>query len=229
MEKWSVCLSLVLAVSIAGCGKSKVAEIRLIISPQTQVKAQLYTDKRQDCWPGRRLTDWLWREAGLKYELQHWLGSDAVECKGRQGTPSRNFKGIHYGWAQTNVQGPYTVPYFESENMTGKRRFDQLPDGRMHSVSDSTTADSLMKGLELIMRIWKFDSNSVALFDLINGVDAVVADFVVILDYIKKNQTRKNMSASKTKRISLRSITGFYCRRAESLTRDQAFCCHEIL
>ena len=93
----------------------------------------------------------------------------------------------------------FSLPYFESTNMILTNEGSDIKSAldlkdKKVAVQSSTTADIIMTEMLGVdnTNLKKFDSNATAIFELMNnGVDAVVADNMVVGEYIKNNPDSK--------------------------------------
>jgi glutamine transport system substrate-binding protein len=138
------------------------------------------------------------KEAGLEYEIKN-IGWDNLLESVKQG---KEFDG---GISAITISDDrkqsydFTIPYFESANMILVKEGSDIKNaldlkGKKVAVQANTTADTLMTGIfgKGNTDLKKFDSNALALLELSsNGVDAVVADFAVVQEYVKNNPDKK--------------------------------------
>lgn len=93
----------------------------------------------------------------------------------------------------------FSLPYFESTNMILTNEGSEIKSAldlkdKKVAVQIATTADIIMTELMGLdnTNLKKFDSNATAIFELENnGVDAVVADNMIVGEYIKNNPNSK--------------------------------------
>jgi glutamine transport system substrate-binding protein len=204
MKRWlMIGLAVVFVIAIVGCGKAKDSAGGITYNIATDASYAPMESMDKDKIVGLDV-DFLaevMKEAGLKYVITN-TGWDPMLLSVKAG------KEYQAGISAISITDErkqtydYTVPYFESENMIIVKEGSPIKSAldlkdKKVAVQLSTTADTLMSGIMGVSNasLKKFDSNTVALLELDKGgVDAVVADFVVILDYIKKNPEKKYVS-----------------------------------
>jgi glutamine transport system substrate-binding protein len=138
------------------------------------------------------------KEAGLEYTIKN-TGWDTMLESVKQG------KEFDAGISSVSITDErkqtydYSIPYFESTNMilikegaTIQNALD-LKDKKV-AVQNATTADTIMS--EIMSKdnanLKRFESNAIALLELEKGgVDAVVADNMIVSEYIKNNPGKK--------------------------------------
>jgi polar amino acid transport system substrate-binding protein len=211
MKKWlMMSLAVVLVISLVGCGKVKestggttgnTVEKTYMIATDASYAPMENMDKDKIVGLDIDFLAAVMKEAGLKYEI-HNTGWDTMLESVKQGTEyNAGISSISITDERKQTYD-FSIPYFESVNMIlvkegspVKSALD-LKDKKV-AVQLSTTADTLMSGIMGAgnSKLRKFKSNPVALLELEKGgVDAVVADFVVVLDYIKNNPNKKFVS-----------------------------------
>jgi glutamine transport system substrate-binding protein len=141
------------------------------------------------------------KEAGLEYEIKN-IGWEALLESVKSG---KEFDG---GISSVTIDDDrkqsydFSIPYFESTNMILVKEGSDIKSAldlkdKKVAVQSGTTADKLMKGImgEGNESLKRFESNSLALLELANnGADAVVADFAVVVEYVKNNPDKKFVS-----------------------------------
>jgi glutamine transport system substrate-binding protein len=213
MKKWlMIGLAVVFVVALVGCGKAKESTegadgtstpkaTTYYIATDASYAPMESMDKETIVGLDIDFLAEVMKEAGLKYEIRN-TGWDPMLLSVKAG------KEYQAGISAISITDErkqtydYTVPYFESENMIITREGSAIKSAldlkdKKVAVQLSTTADTLMSKImgDSNTSLKKFDSNTVALLELQKGgVDAVVADFVVIMEYIKNNPKEKFVS-----------------------------------
>ncbi len=133
-------------------------------------------------------------EAGLEYTVEN-IGWDTMLESVKQG------KEYDAGISSVSITEErketydFSVPYFESTNMILTKQDSTIANAldlkdKKVAVQNATTADTIMSDLmgKDNTNLKRFESNALALLELENGgVDAVVADNMVVGEYIKNN------------------------------------------
>lgn len=198
---WTVAIAaIVFSVLLAGCGNKDESS-----SGKTYKIATDASYAPMEFMDGDKLVGFdvdfiaaVMKEAGLNYTLVN-TGWDPMLEYVKQG------KEYDAGISSVSITEErkktydYTSPYFESTNMilvnegsTITNALD-LKDKKV-GVQISTTADTIMTGImgQGNSNLKRFDSNTLALIELEkNGVDAVVADNMIVGEYIKHNPAKK--------------------------------------
>jgi glutamine transport system substrate-binding protein len=138
------------------------------------------------------------KEAGLSYDVKN-TGWDTMLESVKQGTEYQGGISSVSITDERKQTYDYSIPYFESRNMILVKEDSPVKSAadlknKKVAVQTSTTADTLMSGImgNGNSNLKKFDSNSVALVELDKGgVDAVVADYAIVMEYIKNNPGKK--------------------------------------
>lgn len=139
------------------------------------------------------------KQAGLKYQLDN-TGWDALFTHLDQKDYDAGISAISIT-DERKQKYDFSVPYYESTNMIMAKEgspiksASDLKDKKV-AIQGGTTADELMSKImgSTNTNLKKFDSNTLALLELDKGgVDAVVADSAVIMDYVKNNPKKKFM------------------------------------
>jgi glutamine transport system substrate-binding protein len=220
MKKWlTICLAIVFVAALAGCGKSKETnggpsketpkettmetpkETIYHIATDAQYAPMESMDKDKIVGLDIDFLAEVMKEAGLKYEISN-TGWDPMLLSVKSGTEYQAGISAISITDERKQTYDYTVPYFESENMIIVKEGSPIKSAldlkdKKVAVQLGTTADTLMSKImgNDNSSLKKFESNTVALLELQKGgVDSVVADFVVILDYIKNNPKEKFVS-----------------------------------
>jgi glutamine transport system substrate-binding protein len=212
MRRWLVlCLAVVFAVSLAGCGKAKdsAAGVTYMIATDASYAPMENMDKDKIVGFDIDFLAEVMKEAGLKYEVKN-TGWDTMLTSVKQGTEYQAGISSVSITDERKQTYDFSVPYFESTNMIlvkegspVKTALD-LKDKKV-AVQLATTAETLMNDImgKDNASLKKFDSNVTALLELEKGgVDAVVADIAIVNDYIKNNPKKKFVAIMDTKNFN---------------------------
>lgn len=191
-----VLLALSLFVIIAGCGNndsSTEGPVYKIATDATYAPMEYMKDGKIVGFDIDFL-EAVMNEAGLDYKVEN-TGWEPLFENVQQAT---EFSGGISSVSITEERKQtfdFSVPYFESRNMilvkgeSAVATSADLKDKKV-AVQVGTTADELMSNLlgKSNSNLKRFESNALAFLELQNdGVDAVVADNFIVLDYIKNN------------------------------------------
>lgn len=212
MKKLSILvIALALVLVAAGCGKKNNdsnasgasggdADVVIKVGTDASYAPMESMDKDKIVGFDVDFLDAVMKEAGLKYKLEN-SGWDPLFVELDKGKKSAYDAGISAVSITDDRKQSYdfSIPYFESTNMILVKEDSpvqtalDLKDKKV-AVQGGTTAEELMKGImgDTNTNLKRFDSNTLALMELqSNGVDAVVADFAVVQDYVQKNPDKK--------------------------------------
>jgi polar amino acid transport system substrate-binding protein len=207
MKKWlAIFIAVVFVISLVGCGKAKetaggTADKVYKFATDASYAPMESMDKDKLVGLDIDFLAEVMKEAGLKYEITN-TGWDPMLQSVKQGTE------YHAGISSISITDErkqtydYSIPYFESTNMILVKEGSPIKSAldlkdKKVAVQLSTTADTLMSGIMGIdnSKLKRYESNTVAFLELDKGgVDAVVADFAVVVEYIKNNPDKKYMS-----------------------------------
>ncbi|WP_370872583.1 basic amino acid ABC transporter substrate-binding protein [Paenibacillus zeirhizosphaerae] len=142
--------------------------------------------------------DAVMKEAGIEYEVNN-IGWDTMLESVKQGTEYQAGISSVSITDERKETYDFSLPYFESTNMIMVKEGSDIKNaldlkGKTVAVQNGTTADILMSEImgQNSTSLKKFDSNALALQEMVNGgVDAVVADIAIVREYIKNNPDSK--------------------------------------
>jgi glutamine transport system substrate-binding protein len=214
MKKWlTIFIAVVFVTSLVGCGKAKettngpanstnaAADKVYKFATDASYAPMESMDKDKLVGLDIEFLAEVMKEAGLKYEITN-TGWDSMLTSVAQG------KEYQAGISSVSITDKrkltydFSLPYFESKNLILVKEGSSIKSAldlkdKKVAVQLSTTADTLMSGIMGVdnSKLRRFDSNAVAFLELDQGgVDAVVADIAVVVDYIKNNPNKKYIS-----------------------------------
>jgi glutamine transport system substrate-binding protein len=214
MKKWlTIFIAVVFVTSLVGCGKAKVttggaadstgaaADKVYKFATDASYAPMESMDKDKLVGLDIEFLAEVMKEAGLKYEINN-TGWDPMLTSVSQGTEYEAGISSISITDKRKLSYDFSIPYFESMNMILVKEGSSIKSAldlkdKKVAVQLSTTADTLMTGIMGInnSKLRRFDSNAIALLELDKGgVDAVVADLAVVVDYIKNNPDKKYIS-----------------------------------
>jgi glutamine transport system substrate-binding protein len=215
MKKWlAILIAIVFVISLVGCGKVKettggdakatpaaTAEMVYKFATDASYAPMESMDKDKLVGLDIEFLAEVMKEAGLKYEINN-TGWDPMLTSVSQGTEYEAGISSISITDKRKLSYDFSIPYFESTNMILVKQGSPIKSaldlkGKKVAVQLSTTADTLMSKIMGIdnSKLKRYDSNAVALLELDNGgADAVVADFAVVVEYIKNNPDKKYVS-----------------------------------
>ncbi|CAM3756820.1 basic amino acid ABC transporter substrate-binding protein [Cohnella lubricantis] len=209
MKKFSILLiALALILVAAGCGKKNSesgasggdSDVVIRVGTDASYAPMENMDKDKIVGFDVDFLDAVMKEAGLSYKLEN-SGWDPLFIELDKGSSSAYDAGISAVSITDDRKQTYdfSIPYYESRNMILTREDSTIQSAldlkdKKVAVQGATTADDLMKSImgETNTNLKRFDSNTLALMELQNkGVDAVVADNAIVLEYVKNNPDQK--------------------------------------
>lgn len=194
----AVALLLVACSSNTG-GSSKSGSEKVIrVATDANYAPMEYMDKDKIVGFDIDFLDAVMVEAGLQYTITH-TGWETMLESVKQGTEyDAGISSVSITEERKETY-EFSIPYFESTNMILTNEGSEIKNAldlkdKKVAVQSSTTADIIMT--EMMgndnTNLKKFDSNATAILELENnGVDAVVADNMIVGEYIKNNPNSK--------------------------------------
>jgi glutamine transport system substrate-binding protein len=193
MKKWMVGTALIVVMGLlTACTDSGSGKIK--IATDATYAPMEYMDKDKIVGFDIDFLDAVMDEAGLEYTLSN-IGWDTMLESVKQG------KEYQAGISSISITEDrkqtydFSVKYFESTNMILVKEGSSIANAldlkdKKVAVQNSTTADVIMTGIMGAANsdLKRFESNAIALLELEKGgVDAVVADNMIVGEYIKNN------------------------------------------
>jgi len=213
MNKWTmVLIALITCIGLTACGGGNNGASggdKVKFATDAAYAPMEFMDKGKVTGFDIDIAAAIMEEAGLAYDIAN-MGWDTMLESVKQGTAYDAGISAVSITDDRKLTYDYTVPYFESRNLilvpegsSVKNALD-LMDKRV-AVQLSTTADILMSEMmgQDNANLKRFDSNAVALMELDSGgVDAVVADFAIVWEYIENNPDKKYVSIMDTENFT---------------------------
>jgi glutamine transport system substrate-binding protein len=207
MKKWlAILIAAVFVISLVGCGKAKettggTADKVYKFATDASYAPMENMDKDKLVGLDIDILAEVMKEPGLKYEISN-TGWDPMLTSVEQGTEYQAGISSISITDKRKLSYDFSIPYFESTNLILVKEGSPIKSAldlkdKKVAVQLGTTADTLMSGIMGLgnSKLKRYDSNSVALLDLDKGgVDAVVADVAIVVEYIKNNPDKKYIS-----------------------------------
>ena len=204
MKKWTtVLITLIACIGLTACGGGNSgadgsAGTKVKLATEAAYAPMIFMDKDKVSGFDVDIAAAVMEEAGLDWDITN-MGWDTMLESVKQGTEYKASIAAISITDDRRLTYDYTVPYFESRNMILVPKGSGIENaldlkGKKGAVQLSTTADILMSGImgRDNTNLKRFDSNAVALMELDGGgVDAVVADFAIVWEYVKNHPNDK--------------------------------------
>ncbi|RXT06620.1 basic amino acid ABC transporter substrate-binding protein [Ammoniphilus sp. CFH 90114] len=201
-------MALVVALTIVGCGGKQEASTtpssdssqpakKYIVGTHAEFAPFQFLDKGEIVGFDMDLLDVLMKDSGLEYEVKN-VGWDPLFAAIQGKEMDIAISGITINEKRQQTYD-FSLPYFESTNMiltkegSSINSYADLKDKKV-GVMNGTTGQAAVEKIQGAESkdIKKFDSNVVAIMEMINGgVEAVVTDNAVVQEYVKNNPDKK--------------------------------------
>jgi glutamine transport system substrate-binding protein len=202
-----VLLVFVLAFAVTACGSSDDSskEKTYTVGTDATYAPMEFMDKDKIVGFDIDFLKAVMKEAGLNYKVKN-VGWDALFASVKQATE------VDLGISSVTINDErkqtydFSAPYFESTNLimvkegSSVKSAADLKDLKV-AVQGATTADDIISGLKgkTNTDLKRFESNALAFLEMDKGgVDAVVADNMIINEYVKNNPGKKYVAISDT-------------------------------
>ncbi|MEY4479506.1 MAG: hypothetical protein RLZZ267_184 [Bacillota bacterium] len=200
-----VLLAFVLVFSLAACGKSddSAAGKTYTVGTDATYAPMEFMDKDKIVGFDIDFLKAVMKEAGLNYKVKN-VGWDALFASVKQATE------IDFGISSVTINDErkqtydFSAPYFESTNLIMVKEGSSVKSAAdlknlKVAVQGATTADDIISDLKgkTSSDLKRFESNALAFLEMDKGgVDAVVADNMIINEYVKNNPDKKYVAIS---------------------------------
>jgi polar amino acid transport system substrate-binding protein len=196
---------LALAITAVACGKSdsKSSSKTYVIGTDATYAPMEFMDKDKIKGFDIDFLKAVMKEAGLKYEVKN-ISWDALFTSVKQATEVDGAISSVTINDERKKTYDFSAPYFESTNLIMVKKGSSiksaadLKNARV-ALQTATTADSIVSGIKgkTSSQIKRFGSNAEAFLEMDKGgADAVVADNMIINEYVKNNPGKDYVAIS---------------------------------